>query len=106
MYQSTIAKEIRFEGIGLHTGVYTKVKIIPAESNMGIVFKYLHNKDNYEIRADIDQVVGTKRGTTLGLNNEKIYTVEHIFQIIDAGDTIVICNKSCVSNSKCSFYNT
>ena len=49
MYQSTIAKEIKFEGIGLHTGVYTKVKIIPAESNMGIVFKYLHNKDNYEM---------------------------------------------------------
>ena len=82
MYQSTIAKEIKFEGIGLHTGVYTKVKIIPAESNMGIVFKYLHNKDNYEIKADIDQVVGTKRGTTLGLNNEKIYTVEHILSAL------------------------
>ena len=48
MYQSTIAKEVKFEGIGLHTGVYTKVKIIPAESNMGIVFKYLHNKEKQQ----------------------------------------------------------
>ena len=33
IYQNTIAKEVEFEGVGLHTGAYTKLKIIPAKPN-------------------------------------------------------------------------
>ena len=33
MYQKTINKELNFEGIGLHTGVHTKLKLIPSSEN-------------------------------------------------------------------------
>ena len=37
--QKTIAKEITFEGKGLHSGKNCKVRFLPARENLGIVFK-------------------------------------------------------------------
>ena len=37
--QKTIAKEVTFEGKGLHTGKNCTVSLIPAHENSGIVFK-------------------------------------------------------------------
>ena len=79
MYQTTINNNINFKGIGLHTGVKTNLKIIPSTANTGIVFRI----NNQEIKANIDNLYeSSKRGTTLKVNNEKIYTVEHILSAL------------------------
>ena len=39
IYQTTIQNSIKFEGIGLHSGLNSEIKILPAEPNSGIVFK-------------------------------------------------------------------
>jgi len=37
--QATLSKEISFEGSGLHNGGNTKVRLLPAPENHGIVFQ-------------------------------------------------------------------
>ena len=47
--QKTIKKEILIEGISLHKGNYTKIRILPAESNTGIKFIRTDIKKNNTI---------------------------------------------------------
>jgi len=79
MYQKTINQEIEFEGVGLHTGVYTKLKIIPSSVNTGIIFRI----NKHDIKANIENLYeSSKRGTTLSHNGQKVYTVEHILSAL------------------------
>ena len=80
--QQTIKKETSIKGIGLHTGVETIATFKPAEENSGIRFKRLDLKDCPEIVADIDHVVDISRGTTIGQNDFRIHTVEHILSAV------------------------
>jgi len=82
MYQKTLEKNIEFEGIGLHTGVNSKIILRPAKPNTGIIFRDV-NKNN-EIKAHINNVCSTLRGTTLSVNDSKIYTVEHLLSALYA----------------------
>ena len=36
--QKTIRKEVLFQGAALHTGLKSKLKLIPADTNKGIIF--------------------------------------------------------------------
>ena len=38
-YQKTINEVISFKGIGLHSGLFSTVKILPAKEDQGIIFK-------------------------------------------------------------------
>tara|TARA_X000001036_G_C20664436_1_gene800248 strand:+ start:370 stop:1719 length:1350 start_codon:yes stop_codon:yes gene_type:complete len=82
MYQKTLEKNIEFEGVGLHTGVNSKITLRPAGPNTGIIFRDI-NKNN-DIKAHIDNVCSTLRGTTLSVNDSKIYTVEHLLSALYA----------------------
>ena len=42
--QKTVAREILVEGVGIHTGLNTKMKILPSSPNSGIVFKRIDIK--------------------------------------------------------------
>ena len=78
MYQTTINHEVEFQGIGLHTGIHTKLKILPSEDT-GIVFRI----NKYDIKANIENLYeSSKRGTTLSCYGQKIYTVEHILSAL------------------------
>ena len=78
MYQTTINHEVEFQGIGLHTGIHTKLKILPSEDT-GIVFRI----NKYHIKANIENLYeSSKRGTTLSCYGQKIYTVEHILSAL------------------------
>ena len=70
--QKTLSKEISFEGIGLHTGLKTKIKLLPADEDTGIIFRRIDLKPNVEIPALASYVVNTDRGTTLGKENASI----------------------------------
>ena len=69
----TIQREIVFCGIGLHTGVKTNMKFKPALENTGIVFLRIDQTEAVEIKASLENVIETNRGTTLGVNDTKIY---------------------------------
>jgi len=78
-FQKTISKEVRFKGVGLHSGLNTEVKILPAEENHGIVFKRIELDKNNTIKANFKNVYSAKLCTTL--QNEfkvTVSTVEHL----------------------------
>lgn len=75
-FQRTIKNEISFEGIGLHTGRYSKVTLKPASRDEGITF--VRTDKNTVIKAHVGSVIDTAFATTIGNNGVKIRTVEHI----------------------------
>ena len=80
--QNTIKKQVSIKGIGLHTGVQTIATFKPAKENFGIRFKRSDLNNCPEIIANIDHVVDISRGTTIGQNNFRIHTVEHVLSAV------------------------
>tara|TARA_B100001063_G_scaffold24121_1_gene18346 strand:- start:316 stop:1242 length:927 start_codon:yes stop_codon:yes gene_type:complete len=79
IYQKTLSKEVKFKGIGLHSGKASSVKVIPAKVNEGIVFKRVDLNKNNEIKANFRNVTSAKLCTTLENNHGvKVSTVEHL----------------------------
>ena len=79
LFQKTISKPIQFNGIGLHSGLNSTVKIIPANENCGIVFKRIDLKENNIIEANFKNVSSAELCTTIRNNfNVSISTVEHL----------------------------
>lgn len=76
--QKTIKKEAVYKGIGLHTGKPCTVRFLPAEPNAGVVFVRTEFSQKHKIPAAIHLVSDVVRGTTLALNGQAVYTVEHI----------------------------
>ena len=77
-FQQTINSDISISGIGLHSGKMCNVTFKTAPSNFGIKFKRIDIKGKPQIDANIDNVIDTTRGTTIGSNDFKINTVEHL----------------------------
>ena len=79
LFQKTISKQTEFKGIGLHSGLESKIKVVPAESNTGIVFKRIDLKENNIIKANFESVFSAKLCTTIQNDfNVSISTVEHL----------------------------
>lgn len=78
--QRTLKRETVFSGIGLHTGRYSTVRLKPAPRNTGIVFFRVDK--GIMIKANVSSVIDTAFATTLGLNNIKIRTVEHLMSAL------------------------
>lgn len=76
--QRTIARTVSFSGIGLHTGNPSTITFHPAPANYGYVFVRTDYEPNFEIPALIDYVVDLSRGTTLGIDDVRVHTVEHV----------------------------
>ena len=78
-FQKTILTQIEIKGIGLHSGLESVIKIIPADKNTGIVFKRIDLKENNVIRANFENVSSAKLCTTIQNNyNVSISTIEHL----------------------------
>lgn len=75
--QQTIKKAVTISGTGLHTGAYVNLTLNPAPENFGFRFRRIDLQGQPEIKADIDFVVDTSRGTTLEANGARVSTVEH-----------------------------
>ena len=79
IYQTTLNTPVSFEGIGLHSGLNTKITILPTEADQGITFKRVDLKKNNLIQANFTNVSSAKLCSTL--KNEKgvkVSTVEHL----------------------------
>lgn len=80
--QATINKEISISGVGLHTGTSCTMTFKPAPENHGIKFVRTDLGDGLEIPALAEYVVDISRGTTLGLGDAKVHTVEHVLAAV------------------------
>ncbi len=79
IFQTTIQKPVIFQGIGLHSGLNSEIKILPAEADEGIIFKRVDLKTNNFIKANYRNVTSAKLCTTLENNfGIKVSTVEHL----------------------------
>src|SRR6056297_1552960 len=76
--QKSIVNPVKLEGRGLHTGYEVEIQFKPAPPNHGFKFKRTDLKENPIIKASVDNVVDTSRGTTLEENGVKVHTVEHV----------------------------
>src|SRR4051794_15212086 len=73
--QRTLARDVRFDGIGLHTGERISVRLSPAPADSGIVFL----QGSERMLAATENVVSTLMATTLGLpSGARLSTVEHL----------------------------
>jgi UDP-3-O-[3-hydroxymyristoyl] N-acetylglucosamine deacetylase len=82
--QRTIAREIMLDGIGIHRGQKTFIRLIPAKINSGIVFRRIDLPTRPEIAASYKNLLGTNRGVTLGSPVVSISTVEHLLAALSA----------------------
>ncbi len=79
LFQKTISKQTEFKGIGLHNGLESVIKIIPADENFGIVFKRTDLELNNIVKANFENVSSAKLCTTIQNSfNISISTVEHL----------------------------
>lgn len=78
IYQRTLAKQTNVTGIGLHSGKKVTLKLYPANSDTGIVFKRIDIPNSKAIKADALSVGATDNNTTIGNGESAIHTVEHL----------------------------
>lgn len=76
--QTTIANPVKLKGRGLHTGYEVEIQFKPAEANHGYKFQRVDMKEKPIVKAIVDNVVDTSRGTTIEENGIKIHTIEHV----------------------------
>src|SRR5260370_7131741 len=81
MFQSTIAKEASAEGVGLHTGVFGHVRLVPAPADTGIVFRRV-DLDNFPIEAQGHNVPRVSYATSLMKQGALLSTTEHLLAAI------------------------
>lgn len=81
-FQTTIEQEVLFEGVGLHTGSYARLRLSPAPENTGIVFVDSDNKPLFP--ATLESVIGTEYCVTLGNSDISVKTVEHLLSALMA----------------------
>ena len=81
-YKNTIAREVSYTGIGLHTGEVSTIRFKPAGKDEGIVFVRVDLPGKPEIPAIIEHVVDISRGTTIGLNGATVGTIEHVLSAV------------------------
>ena len=80
-FQTTIAHPVETSGIGLHTGVQSHVRLIPAPANTGIVFRRT-DLDNFPIEAQGHNVARVSYATSLMKQGVLLSTTEHLLAAV------------------------
>jgi len=81
MMQHTLRSDLAFEGTGLHTGAFCRVRVLPREARFGLQFQ-LNGKTTFP--ADASYIVETRRATVLGIDGQTVSTVEHLLSALFA----------------------
>src|SRR5579863_3292825 len=76
-YQLTIQRPVEARGVGLHTAVQCRVRLLPAPADTGIVFRRV-DLDNFEIEAHVRNVARVSYATSLMRQSVLISTTEHL----------------------------
>ncbi len=75
--QTTLGAAAETDGIGLHTGVQVKVRLLPAPPDTGYVFRRT-DLGGFEIPATVESVAHCGYATTLMRTGVMLSTVEHL----------------------------
>ena len=81
MNQTTLAKTIETNGIGLHTGVEVNLTLKPAPENSGYIFVRT-DLDNFEIPASVEYISHCSYATTLLRRGVLLSTCEHLLSAL------------------------
>src|SRR5947208_12347030 len=84
MKQTTLATEVETNGIGLHTAVPVQVRLVPAPSDTGYVFRRT-DLGGFEIPATVESVAHCSYATTLMRTGVMLSTVEHLLAALRGG---------------------
>ena len=76
--QNTLKKEIKLNGIGLHTGSEINLSLKPAEENSGFNFVRSDIDPDEKIPALANFVTHSERGTTITKGGSEVKTIEHL----------------------------
>ncbi len=76
--QTTLKTPVTVSGVGLHTGENVNLTFKPALENHGYKFQRIDSPGQPVIEADVDNVIDTDRGTTIGKHGVKVSTIEHV----------------------------
>jgi len=90
--QCTVGREVHLEGVGVHSGVPARISFGPAAPDTGIRFRRIDLDGQPEIPASLDHVVDTDLGTSLGVGEVRILTVEHVLAALSGAgvDNVLI----------------
>ncbi len=75
--QQTLKSAVTLHGVGLHTGAQVTMTMKPANPGHGIRFQRVDLPDQPIVKADVDFVIDTSRGTTIEYNGARVSTIEH-----------------------------
>jgi UDP-3-O-[3-hydroxymyristoyl] N-acetylglucosamine deacetylase len=75
--QLTIQHPVEIEGIGLHTAVESRLRLLPAPADTGVVFRRV-DLDNFEVEARAANVARVSYATSLMKQGVLISTTEHL----------------------------
>jgi UDP-3-O-[3-hydroxymyristoyl] N-acetylglucosamine deacetylase len=81
MFQTTIVRPAAAEGVGLHTGVFGHVRLMPAPADTGIVFRRI-DLENFAIEAQGLNVARVSYATSLMKQGVLLSTTEHLLAAI------------------------
>ena len=82
IYQHTLSQPVGFSGVGLHTGIQSTARILPAAPDSGIVFRRVDL--GVDIPASVENVVETAYATVIGCGTARVATIEHFLAALYA----------------------
>lgn len=82
--QHTIGKDVKYKGLGLHSGMPVTMTMHPAAPGTGIIFKRSDLPGGPEVPAQSRYITNTLRATTLEKGEAKVFTVEHVLSALSA----------------------
>lgn len=82
--ETTLAKPVSYQGVGLHSGKNVHIEFRPAPAGTGIVILRTDLPGTPEIHAVAENVTSTLRATTVEENGNKVFTIEHMMSALHA----------------------
>lgn len=95
--QKTIKEPVSLSGVGLHTGKEVNMTFKPAPVNNGFTFVRVDLEGQPSIKADVNFVQSTNRGTNLVKDGISINTTEHVLAALvgcDIDNIVIELNNS------------
>lgn len=82
-WRATVAREVEIVGVGLHSGRFTRVRLVPAPARTGLVFVRT-DAGRVEIPALLENSAPSFYATILERDGQKVGTVEHLLAALYA----------------------
>jgi UDP-3-O-[3-hydroxymyristoyl] N-acetylglucosamine deacetylase len=81
MFQTSIQRVVETHGVGLHTGVHSRIRLLPAPADTGIVFRRI-DLEQFPIEAHGRNIARVSYATSLMKKGVLLSTTEHLLAAI------------------------